>query len=45
MPDRGHAEAYHRLYGVYSRLHDWFGRDSRDLMGQLQTIRDDATRR
>ena len=45
VPDRGHAEAYHRLYGVYSRLHDWFGRDSRDLMGQLQTIRDDATRR
>jgi L-ribulokinase len=45
VPDRDHAEAYDRLYGVYSRLHDWLGRDSRDLMHELQTIREDAARR
>ncbi len=39
VPDRGHAEAYDRLYAVYARLHDYFGRDSRELMRQLQEIR------
>ena len=41
-PDRRRAEAYERLYHVYVRLHDWFGRDSRDLMGELQSIAADA---
>ena len=45
VPDHGHAEAYDRLYRVYSRLHDCFGRDGRDVMHELQTIREDATRR
>jgi len=37
-PDPGHVEAYDRLYQVYQRLHDYFGRDSRDVMGELQSI-------
>ena len=37
-PDRERACAYDRLYQVYVRLHDWFGRDSRDLMAELQSI-------
>ena len=42
LPDEGRAEAYDGLYGVYSQLHDWFGREHRDLMRELQMIRDGA---
>jgi L-ribulokinase len=42
VPDRGAAETYDQLYGVYSQLHDWFGRDQRELMRTLQTIRDQS---
>ena len=41
-PDPERAEAYTRVYRVYERLHDWFGRDSRDLMRELQGIADDT---
>lgn len=37
-PAPGRAEAYDRLYHVYERLHDHFGRDSRDVMQELQSI-------
>jgi L-ribulokinase len=42
VPDRGHAETYDRLYRVYSALHDWFGRDRRELMRELQSLRNEA---
>ncbi len=41
-PDRGRAEAYDRLYRIYERLHDYFGRDSRDVMQELQSVAADA---
>jgi L-ribulokinase len=37
-PDPERVEAYDRLYHVYERLHDYFGRDSRDVMRELQNI-------
>jgi len=37
-PDRRRTEAYDDLYRVYTRLHDWFGRESRDVMSELQRI-------
>ncbi len=42
VPDRSRAEAYDPLFGVYAQLHDWFGRENRGLMRELQTIRDGA---
>ncbi|MFZ0041214.1 MAG: ribulokinase [Solirubrobacteraceae bacterium] len=39
LPDRSAAAVYDDLYGVYDRMHDWFGRDSRDLMRDLQRAR------
>lgn len=42
VPEHQHAQDYDRLYRVYSRLHDWFGQESRDLMRELQQIRDQA---
>jgi L-ribulokinase len=39
-PDRSSAEVYDDLYGVYRQLHDWFGRDNRQLMRDLQKVRD-----
>jgi L-ribulokinase len=44
VPDPARAETYDALYGVYSELHDWFGRDHRELMRKLQKLRDDARR-
>jgi L-ribulokinase len=41
-PDRERASAYDRLYRVYLRLHDWFGRDSRELMQELQRMSAEA---
>ncbi|MBV9195011.1 MAG: ribulokinase [Solirubrobacterales bacterium] len=41
-PNPRRAEAYDRVYRVYGRLHDWFGRESRDLMADLQSIAADA---
>jgi L-ribulokinase len=32
------SDAYERLYRVYVRLHDWFGRESRDVMAELQSL-------
>jgi L-ribulokinase len=42
-PDAGRARSYDRLYGVYTQLHDWFGRENRGLMRDLQEIREHAT--
>jgi L-ribulokinase len=44
-PDAQRARGYDRLYGVYTRLHDWFGRENRGLMRDLQEIREHATER
>jgi L-ribulokinase len=44
VPDERRAQTYDSLYRVYSRLHDWFGRESRDLMRELLKLRDDARR-
>lgn len=41
-PDPGRAETYDRLYHIYERLHDYFGRDSRDVMQELQSVASDA---
>lgn len=41
-PGRERSGTYDRLYRIYVRLHDWFGRDSRDLMVELQSIAADA---
>ena len=41
-PNRERAEAYDRLYRVYVQLHDWFGRENRGLMSELQSIAADA---
>ncbi len=41
-PDRQRAEAYDRLYHVYVQLHDWFGRENRQLMRELQSISADS---
>jgi L-ribulokinase len=43
-PDRTRATAYDELYAVYARVHDHFGREERDLMRRLATIRERATR-
>ncbi len=39
-PDSRATEVYDDLYGIYRRLHDWFGRDNRGLMRDLQKVRD-----
>ncbi len=39
-PQRRSAEVYDDLYGVYRQLHDWFGRDNRELMRDLQRVRE-----
>jgi len=44
VPDAGRAQTYDSLYRIYSRLHDWFGRESRELMRELLKLRDDARR-
>ncbi len=44
-PDSDRAESYDRLYGVYVKLHDWFGRENRALMRELQSIAADARKR
>jgi L-ribulokinase len=41
-PDPGRHRAYDELYAVYSSVHDHFGRDRRDLMRELQSIRERA---
>jgi L-ribulokinase len=41
-PDPDRASSYDRLYAVYDRLHDYFGRERRELMRELQRIRDEA---
>ncbi len=41
-PDPGRHRAYDDLYAVYSSVHDHFGRDRRDLMRELQSIRERA---
>jgi L-ribulokinase len=37
-PNRRHGAIYDRLYHEYSRLHDFFGRDSASPMNQLRRI-------
>jgi len=41
-PDRTRATAYDELHAVYTRVHDHFGREERDLMRRLQAIRERA---
>lgn len=41
-PDREAAAAYDRLYRVYVQLHDWLGRENRELLRELQSISADT---
>jgi L-ribulokinase len=40
VPDGDAAEAYDRLYRVYRQLHDYFGRENRELMRDLRAARE-----
>lgn len=42
VPEPQPVQDYNRLYRIYSRLHDFFGLESRDLMRELQQIRAQA---
>ncbi|MFZ0087930.1 MAG: ribulokinase [Solirubrobacteraceae bacterium] len=39
-PNSHATEVYDDLYRIYRQLHDWFGKDNRALMHDLQTVRD-----
>ena len=41
-PDPGRHRAYDELYAIYGSVHDHFGRERRDLMRTLQSIRERA---
>jgi L-ribulokinase len=43
-PDGRRARAYDELYALYGRVHDYFGREERQLMRALQAIRERAAR-
>jgi L-ribulokinase len=43
-PDGRRARAYDELYALYGRVHDYFGREERELMRALQAIRERAAR-
>jgi len=45
LPDPRRAAAYDELYDVYRQLHDHFGRDRRELMRALQSMRERAAAR
>lgn len=38
LPNPDNAAAYDRLYRAYTRLHDWLGREHRDLMHDLKAL-------
>jgi L-ribulokinase len=38
LPNADNAAAYDRLYRAYTRLHDWLGREHRDLMHDLKAL-------
>ncbi len=40
LPDPARAAVYDELYAEYTRLHDYFGRGTNDVMHRLRTIRD-----
>jgi L-ribulokinase len=42
-PDAARAAAYDELYALYGRVHDYFGREQRQLMRALQSIRERAS--
>jgi L-ribulokinase len=44
VPDDSRAHAYDELYAVYVRLHDHFGVNERELMRELQSMREQAAR-
>jgi L-ribulokinase len=44
LPDEARANAYDELYALYGRVHDYFGREHRELMRGLQAIRERALR-
>jgi L-ribulokinase len=44
LPDRARVSAYDELYALYGRVHDYFGREQRELMRRLQAIRERALR-
>jgi L-ribulokinase len=43
-PDQSRADSYDRLFGIYRRLHDHFGRTAPDVMHELRAIRREAAR-
>ena len=44
VPDGARARAYDQLYALYLRLHDHFGVNERDLMRELQAMRERGAR-
>ena len=44
VPDTARASAYDQLYALYLRLHDHFGVNERDLMRELQAMRERGAR-
>lgn len=42
QPDAEAARAYERIFALYTRIHDWFGRESRDIMHELKQLRREA---
>ena len=42
VPDPARASAYDELYELYTRVHDYFGREERGLMRRLQAMRERA---
>jgi L-ribulokinase len=42
LPDEGRADAYDRLYAIYTELHDHFGRGGSDALHTLRKIRNAA---
>jgi L-ribulokinase len=43
-PDQSRADSYDRLFGIYRRLHDHFGRTAPEVMHDLRAIRREAAR-
>ena len=42
VPDEEAGRVYDRLYDLYRRCHDFFGREQPDIMRTLKEIRDQA---
>lgn len=41
-PNAENARAYERIFALYTRVHDYFGREQRDIMHELKQLRREA---